>query len=106
MQTVSGTISVGAYAIGAIFDNIVLIYVGAVLVLLFTVFPPFFIEEPKELGVSPGDADQKRERNSIKDMLMAIQPLWGFLIYDIYAMTLRLSGVQYEHSTQNLFAVS
>jgi maltose/moltooligosaccharide transporter len=28
---------------------------------------------------------------------MSIQPLWGFLIYDIYAMTLRLSGIQYDH---------
>lgn len=97
MQTVSGTLSVGAYAIGAIFDNIVLIYVGAVLVLLFTVIPPFLIEEPRDLGVSAEDVSQKRERNSIKEMLMAIQPLWGFLVYDIYAMTLRLSGIEFEH---------
>jgi MFS family permease len=97
MQTVSGTISVGAYAIGAIFDNIVLIYVGAVLVLLFTVFPPLLVEEPKDLGENPQQANQKPERASIKEMLMSIQPLWGFLIYDIYAMTLRLSGMQYEH---------
>jgi len=98
MQTVSGTISVGAYAIGAIFDNIVLIYVGAVLVLLFTVLPPLLVEEPKDLGVKPeDDPNQKPARSSVKDMLMNIQPLWGFLIYDIYAMTLRLSGIQYEH---------
>jgi MFS family permease len=97
MQTVSGTISVGAYAIGAIFDNIVLIYVGAVLVLLFTVFPPLLVEEPKDLGEKPQDSEQKPERVSVKEMLMSIQPLWGFLIYDIYAMTLRLSGIQYEH---------
>ena len=97
MQTVSGTISVGAYAIGAIFDNIVLIYVGAVLVLLFTVIPPLLVEEPKDLGENPRQAEQKTERTSVKEMLMSIQPLWGFLIYDIYAMTLRLSGIQYEH---------
>ncbi len=97
MQTVSGTISVGAYAIGAIFDNIVLIYVGAVLVLVFTVIPPLLVEEPKDLGEKSKEADQKPERTSVKDMLMSIQPLWGFLIYDIYAMTLRLSGIQYEH---------
>ncbi len=98
MQTVSGTISVGAYAIGAIFDNIVLIYVGAVLVLLFTVIPPLLVEEPKDLGIKPeDDPNQKPARTSVKDMLMSIQPLWGFLIYDIYAMSLRLSGIQYEH---------
>jgi len=97
MQTVSGTISVGAYAIGAIFDNIMLIYVGAVLVLLFTVFPPLMVEEPKDLGVDLRESGRKPERASIKEMLMSIQPLWGFLIYDVYAMTLRLSGIQYEH---------
>ena len=97
MQTVSGTISVGAYAIGAIFDNIVLIYVGAVLVLLFTVLPPLLVEEPRELGESEQAANTKAAGKSLRELLMIIQPLWGFLIYDIYAMTLRLSGIQYDH---------
>ena len=98
MQMVSGTISVGAYAIGAIFDNIVLIYVGAVLVLVFTLIPPLLIEEPKDLAPpSQGDTNQDPVRTSAKEMLMSIQPLWGFLVYDIYAMTLRLSGIHSEH---------
>ena len=97
MQTVSGTISVGAYAIGAIFDNIVLIYVGAVLVLLFTVFPPLLVEEPRDLGVSDSKGSQKPAGRSVADVLMNIQPLWGFLIYDIYAMSLRLAGVHVDH---------
>jgi MFS family permease len=97
MQTVSGTISVGAYAIGAIFDNIVLIYVGAGLVLLFTVFPPLLVEEPKDLGQGELEAGDKPAKTSLKKMLMSIQPLWGFLIYDIYAMTLRLASIQHDH---------
>ena len=97
MQTVSGTISVGAYAIGAIFDNIVLIYVGAVLVLLFTLVPPLFVEEPRNLGKNEQLGDQKPAGRSFKEILVNIQPLWGFLIYDIYAMTLRLTGIQYDH---------
>lgn len=97
MQTVSGTISVGAYAIGAIFDNIVLIYVGAVLVLLFTLFPPLLVEEPRHIGQNEQDAVQQTASRSFKEILLAIQPLWGFLIYDIYAMSLRLLGVHYEH---------
>lgn len=97
MQTVSGTISVGAYAIGAIFDNIVLIYVGAVLVLLFTVIPPLLVKEPRELGDSERETSEKPANRSLKELMMSIQPLWGFLIYDIYAMTLRLSGVQTDH---------
>lgn len=94
MQTISGTVSVGGYAIGAIFDNFVLIYTGAVLVLLFTVLPPLFIEEPREI-VPEDQAEQ--EKTSFAEMLLSIQPLWGFLIYDAYAMTLRLAGVEVEH---------
>jgi len=97
MQTVSGTISVGAYAIGAIFDNIVLIYVGSVLVLLFTLFPPLLVEEPRELGTGGSAAGGKAARVNLPKLLMSIQPLWGFLIYDIYAMTLRLTGIEHEH---------
>lgn len=97
MQSVSGTISVGAYAIGAIFDNIVLIYVGAVLVLLFTLFPPLLVEEPKNIGVNEQAANDKPSSGSLREILMSIQPLWGFLIYDIYAMGLRLLGIQHEH---------
>lgn len=103
MQTVSGTISVGAYVIGAIFDNIVLIYVGAALVLLFTVIPPLFVEEPRELVGSSGETDEPGAKRSFKDLLMSIQPLWGFLVYDIYAMTLRLAGIQYEHYYAEIF---
>ena len=97
MQTVSGTISVGAYAIGAIFDNIVLIYVGAILVLLFTLFPPLLVEEPKTLGdQTPAKSDESVSR-SFREILLSIQPLWGFLIYDIYAISLRLAGIHFEH---------
>ena len=94
MQTISGTVSVGGYAIGAIFDNFVLIYTGAILVLLMTVLPPLFIEEPREL-VPEDQVDQ--EETSFGEMLLSIQPLWGFLIYDAYAMTLRIAGIEVEH---------
>jgi hypothetical protein len=39
MQTVSGSFGVLAYAIGAAFGNVALIYVGAVIVLLFSIAP-------------------------------------------------------------------
>ncbi len=97
MQTVSGTISVGAYAIGAVFDNIVLIYTGAVLVLLFTLLPPLLVEEPREIGAGKRVTAEKPAGGSVWVLLMSIQPLWGFLIYDIYAMTLRLAGIQHEN---------
>ena len=56
MQTVSGTFGVMAYAIGAMWDNYVLIYFGVSLVFLFNVIPPFFVEEPRELTAAAPDA--------------------------------------------------
>jgi len=96
MQSISGTFGVLAYAIGAVFNNYVLIYAGAVVVLLFSVLPPLFITEPLELAEEdtaekPGST--KRE-DSILSMLVAIRPLWAFLVYDIYAMARRIAGFE------------
>lgn len=92
MQTVSGSFGVAAYLIGANFGNLTLIYIGAVLVLLFSIIPPFLITEPRDL--QEDGAAAAHAKTSFRDMLMAIQPLWGFLVYDIYAMSLRLAGVE------------
>jgi len=92
MQTVSGSFGVVAYLIGANFGNLVLIYVGAILVLLFSLIPPFLIEEPEDL--QEDGAAVAPVKTSYKQIFMAIQPLWGFLVYDIYAMTLRLAGIE------------
>jgi len=99
MQSISGTFGVLAYAIGAVFNNYVLIYAGAVIVLLFSVLPTLFISEPRELepetteaGVAGGD--QAHREDSFLRMLVAIRPLWGFLVYDIYAMGRRMAGVE------------
>ena len=95
MQTVSGTFGVGAYAIGAVWGNYVLIYVSVVLVLLFSIIPPLFIEEPRTLE-SPEEA-QSASKTSLLGVLNNIQPLWGFLVYDIYAMSLRIAGIEHDH---------
>jgi MFS family permease len=95
MQTMSGSFSVGAYAIGAFVNNYVLIYVAVALVLLFSILPPLFIEEPETIEANE-EASQEG-KTSLVGMLQAIQPLWGFLIYDIYAMTLRIAGIEYQH---------
>ena len=94
MQTVSGSFGVGGYAIAAIWDNYVLIYVSALIVLLFTVIPPMLIEEPRDLVVEDQAAQAGKP---LWELFMSIQPLWGFLIYDTYAMTLRLAGVETDH---------
>ena len=97
MQGVSGSFGVLAYAIGAIWDNYVLIYVAVVIVLLFNLIPPFLIEEPETITSQADAADAPREKTSFLGVLTAIQPLWGFLIYDAYAMTLRLAGIEHDH---------
>jgi maltose/moltooligosaccharide transporter len=56
MQTISGFFGVVAYAVGATLGNYILIYAGAVIVLLFSLLPPLFIEEPRAL-----DADDKAD---------------------------------------------
>jgi len=55
MQTVSGFFGVLAYLISAFIGNYTLIYIGAVLVFIFSVFPTFFIEEPRELAADSTD---------------------------------------------------
>jgi MFS family permease len=97
MQTVSGTFGVLAYGIGAWWDNYVLIYFGVVLVLLCSLIPPFFITEPRVL---PGADAQKASapKTSFGDILMTLQPLWGFFLYAVYAMALRLLHIEVTHA--------
>jgi len=102
MQTVSGTFGVLAYAIGAIWGNYVLIYIGVVLVFVISIFSPFFIEEPRSLIVS--NTESKQEKVSLAMVMTNIKPLWGFIIYDFYAMGLQLSGIKNDHYWAEIIA--
>ena len=95
MQTISGSFAVGAYAIGAFLDNYVLIYVAVALALLFSIVPTLFIEEPET--IAPAEGEESPDKTSLLGMLQVIQPLWGFLVYDIYAMSLRILGIEHQH---------
>ena len=57
MQTISGFFGVLAYLIGAFISNYTLIYLGAGLVLIFSILPTFYIEEPRQLITEDGHAD-------------------------------------------------
>lgn len=59
MQTISGFFGVLAYVIGATLGNYVLIYVGVVLVFLFSIVPMFFIAENRELKTAEEQAKSK-----------------------------------------------
>ena len=70
MQTISGTFGVLAYAIGALFNNFVLIYFGVGLVLLFSIVPMFFIEESRELETEDenNDAEVSGKKTDWKEL--------------------------------------
>ncbi len=96
MQTVSGSFGVLAYFIGATVGNVFLIYFGALLVLAFTLIPPFFIAEPEDL--SDGDADAAAPASDLgsdlRRLAVATMPLWAVLVYDFYALYLRLADIE------------
>lgn len=97
MQTISGTFGVLAYGIGSFWNNYALIYFAVGLVFLFSILPCFFIEEPKEIKASHEYADMEHKPFSFLDGMMIIKPLWGFLIYGIYALVSRIADVHFEH---------
>ncbi|MBO7367219.1 MAG: MFS transporter [Paludibacteraceae bacterium] len=97
MQTVSGTFGVLAYLVAVIWGNEALIYVGMVIAVLFTVFPIFFIEEPRELkSEDTAKAQTAKGGTSFKDINNAILPLYGFLLYGVWVIVAKLSGVNVE----------
>lgn len=85
MQTISGFFGVMAYAIGAIIGNYFLIYAGAVLVLLFSIIPPFFIEESKELTIID-DTEKEIQKSKVTQ--------WGELLRIYFAHGFSWIGVQ------------
>lgn len=86
MQTISGTLGVFAYFIGAWFGNYTLIWVGVCIVLLFSLLPVLFIEEPRVLQADTTDADinaldvqahtQKAEVNELVKIYLANAFSW------------------------------
>jgi Na+/melibiose symporter-like transporter len=94
MQTVSGSFGVLAYAIGGTFGNYALIYVGAGLVLLFSIVPALLVTEPRTLPGVAAAAHQRQRSGGAVALLLMMQPLWAFLLYDIVAMALKIAGVR------------
>ncbi len=90
MQTVSGTFGVLAYAIGAIYGNIALIYFGAGLALVFSIVPALLVEEPRVLAHTETGA--KTERLGAGALLLLMRPLWAFAVYALIAMGLKMAG--------------
>ncbi|MBI5661057.1 MAG: MFS transporter [Ignavibacterium album] len=97
MQTISGTFGVLAYVIGAVWNNYVLIYFGVFLVLVLSVIPTLFIEEPRNLAKGTNHQDKHETKASFGAILSYIEPLWGFLIYSVYAITMRVLNIHFDN---------
>ncbi|MEO1437200.1 MAG: MFS transporter [Bacteroidota bacterium] len=103
MQFISGFFGVAAYFIGAMLNKYLLIYVGVVLVLLFSIIPPLFIEEPRELDGGSDQADGPKEKASTMEIINTLQPLWGFIIFGVYKIIIELGGFEVGHYYVELF---
>ncbi|MFI3296303.1 MAG: MFS transporter [bacterium] len=93
MQTVSGSFGVLAYLIGGIFGNMALLYVGIFITLFGTLIPPFFIEEPRHLEAAEEGETGVKSKTTFKDIAISLIPLSGLLIYGIYVICIKLTGV-------------
>lgn len=105
MQTISGTFGVLAYVIGSVWGNYTLIYAGAILVFVLAVFPPFFIEEPRELSFESEQNSAKATKTSFLEVLKIIKPLWGFLIYGFYGIIIKLAHIEKTNYYVEIFCL-
>lgn len=94
MQTVSGTFGVLAYLIGGTLGNIFLIYFGVGVALLASIIPALLIKEPRELKNEQGEKAVAQSKTSFKDIVEALFPLSGFLLYGFYVIFSKLFGLQ------------
>jgi len=84
MQAISGSFSIGAYFISIVFGNIVLLYVAAVLVFLFSIVPLLFIKEPRVLEST--DRNTKAGKSSMRKTIKTLLPLYGFIAYGVFVI--------------------
>lgn len=95
MQTVSGTFGVLAYLIGGTLGNIFLIYFGVGVALLASIVPAFLIQEPRVLK-NEEESKQEVSKSSAKDVVEALLPLSGFLLYGFYVIFAKLFGLHID----------
>jgi maltose/moltooligosaccharide transporter len=86
MQVVSGTFGIGAYFISVAFGNMALIYVAAVVVLLFSVVPVLLVQEPRVLQKEETIVKQIRSNSSLMDGIKIILPLYGFIVFGLFVV--------------------
>jgi len=92
MQSVSNLFGSGAYLMGALIGNYFLIYAGVIIVLVFSLGPLFFIEEPRVLtSEDPGKKDTEPEKHGI---IASTATQWGELLKLYFAHAFSWLGIQ------------
>jgi MFS family permease len=96
MQSISNLFGSGAYLMGALIGNYFLIYAGVVIVLLFSIGPLLFIEEPRELAVSATDEklDKNGKQAKSSNKAVAAPTQWGELFKLYFAHGFSWLGIQ------------
>lgn len=85
MQVVSGTLGIGAYFISLVFGNIVLIYTAVVLVLLLSIIPVLFIQEPRTFERS-NSIEKEKSHSFWYDGISLLYPLFGFIAFGLFVI--------------------
>ena len=86
MQVVSGTFGIGAYFVSVAFGNMALIYVAAIIVLLFSIVPVLFVKEPRELQTEITVANEVKNKSSLLDGVKLLFPLYGFIVFGLFVV--------------------
>ncbi|MBU2876992.1 MFS transporter [Aliiglaciecola lipolytica] len=95
MQTVSGSFGVLAYVIGTFWNNYALIYVGVGLVLVMSILPPLFVTESRSLQQT--ESATPHPKLGFWNGCKVIEPLWGFILYSVYAFTVKIANIDIHH---------
>ncbi|MEI7499837.1 MAG: MFS transporter [Bacteroidota bacterium] len=99
MQSISNLFGSGAYLMGALIGNYFLIYAGVIIVLIFSIGPLLFIEEPRELAKSAEDplatAGSGKEEAKVSDNQTATaKTQWAELFKLYFAHGFSWLGIQ------------
>jgi maltose/moltooligosaccharide transporter len=96
MQSVSNLFGSGAYLMGALIGNYFLIYAGVIIVLLFSIGPLFFIEEPRVLVSSDSDQDKpaKGKKATAAGAAHPVKTQWPELFKLYFAHSFSWLGIQ------------
>lgn len=102
MQTISGAFGVLAYLITVWYGNYTLIYVGVLLVLLFSIVPTLSIKEPRHLTVSNNTTTTQAINTTIAPDLWRIYIAHGFTWLGVQTMFVFMFAYIQQHLTTDV----